>query len=153
MWASQFLEAVLWAGKPGWVSHPIPCLSTVSPSPFLPGDGCSDSPISDVLSGSKVCKTESGAETAPISSSEVATTAFVVTFPLSCARNRSMPLGSPEWLRSWCPGDDDLAISALGPRSPAGLAESYRPCSWCWEQQALLLLLLNIGTEPIKVVG
>lgn len=93
------------AGKPAWVWHPIPSPSTTSPSPFLLGDSSSDSPISDVLSGSKVCKTESGAEMSQISSSEVATTVFAVTFPLSCARNRSLPLGSPQSFRRWCTRD------------------------------------------------
>ena len=62
---SQFLEAVLWTGRPAWVSHPIPSPNTMSSSPFLPGDGCSDSLVSNVLSGSKVCKTESRAELKP----------------------------------------------------------------------------------------
>lgn len=50
------LEAVLWAGTPAWVSHPMPSLNTVSPSPFLPSDGCSDSSISDVLLAPRCAK-------------------------------------------------------------------------------------------------
>ena len=86
------------------MSHPIPTPNTVSLSPFLLGDRGSDSPISSVLSGSKVCKNreQSGAETTQVSSSEVATTALVVTFPLSSARSGSLPSGSPEQFGSWC---------------------------------------------------
>lgn len=42
---------------------------------------------------------QSGAETTQISCFEVATTVFVVTFSLNCARNGSLSLGSSEWIR------------------------------------------------------
>lgn len=132
---SPFLEAVLRAGKLAGVLYPILSPNTMSPSPFLPGDGCSDSSISSVLSDSKACKTESrGAENAQVSSSEVAVTAFAVTFPVSCARNGSLPLGSPERSRSQCTGNSDLIVPTVGPCCPG-----VWPCSpGCREPQKLL---------------
>lgn len=117
-----------------WLLPPIPSPDTMSPSPFLQSDGCFDSP--DVLSGSKVCKTESRAETTQICSSEVATRVFVVTFSLSCARSGSLPLESSEWFRNQCTGDGDLIVPTLRPCFPVGLVESCDPVVFPWVQGA-----------------
>lgn len=51
---------------------------------------------------------------AQISYFEVATTVFVVTFSLNCARNGELPASGELWIRRQCTGSDDLTVPTLG---------------------------------------